>query len=285
MRSESIIFANPNRQAIISKGPTITPVGDICDFHVHQELEFLYILSGSMKLALDNLEFIGNAGDIMFINSNFPHMTQILDSRTEIYLIQFRNPSILKNELKYLSKFLKQQSVPAHVFSKDDSCSSELLTHIKSMIEFQSNKDISSDFYITSNIYSIIAMLYKKGFFIVEENIVNPKLINKVLPIIQTINENYKEHLTLDTLAKLSSFNKEYLCRLFKRATGTTLTDYLNFVRVCKAEELFKTDTNISEISYMTGFSSLSYFNKIFKRYKHHSPTAYRKIYSNSDMK
>lgn len=280
MRNESIFFANPNRQAIISKGPKYTPIGSTCDLHLHPELEFIYVISGKMKLSLDNADFVANSGEILFTNGNLPHMTTCLDSETEIYLIQFRNPSILKNELKYLSKFLKQQSVPAHVFSTSDPNYTELLTHIKNMISLHTNKDISSDFYITSNIYSIIALLYKKGFFPVEENIVNTKLINKVLPIIQNINENYKEHLTLDNLAKLSSLNKEYLCRLFKKATGATLTDYLNFVRVCKAEELFKTDINISEISYMTGFSSLSYFNKIFKKYKHCTPTAYRKAYS-----
>ncbi len=285
MRNENIFFTNPNRQAIISKGPKYTPVGSTCDMHLHPELEFLYILSGQMKLSLDNEDFVGNSGDIIFTNSNLPHMTTCLDSETEIYLIQFKNPSILKNDLKYLSKFLKQQSVPAYIFSVDDPDYSELLVHIKSMIKLHLSKDISNDFYITSHIYSIIGLLYKKGFFPVEESIVNTKLINKVLPIIRNINENYKDHLTLDNLAKLSSLNKEYLCRLFKKATGATLTDYLNFVRICKAEELFSTDINISEISYMTGFSSLSYFNKIFKKYKHCTPTAYRRVYSNSDKK
>ncbi len=285
MKNESIIFVNPNRQAKIESGGNYIPGTPICDMHIHQELEFLYIISGAMKLILDNEELIGNAGDILFINSNFPHTTQSLIKGTETYLVQFRNPSILKNELKYLSKFLKQQSVPAHVFSKDDPHYESLLINIKNMIELKDKSDLSCDFHITSNIYSIVAMLYEKDFFIVEEDTVNPDLINKLLPVIHTINENYKERLTVDDLAHLSGFTKEYLCRLFKKATGTTLMDYLNFVRVCKAEELFKTDTNISEISYMTGFSSVSYFNKIFKKYRHHSPTAYRKIYSNSDMK
>ena len=85
-------------------------------------------------------------------------------------------------------------------------------------------------------------------------------------------------------MAKEVNLNKEYLCRLFKKATKKTISDYINLVRISKASEFLKKNISISEVAMMSGFSSLSYFNKVFKDYKHCSPGTYKKIYSKADM-
>ena len=73
--------------------------------------------------------------------------------------------------------------------------------------------------------------------------------------------------------------NRHYFCRLFKKATNTTPTEYINFVRIWKAENLLiTTDDSVLEISMAVGFSSVSYFNRTFKRLKNTTPTAYRHI-------
>jgi YesN/AraC family two-component response regulator len=101
--------------------------------------------------------------------------------------------------------------------------------------------------------------------------------VQKILPALSYINENYQEDLTLEEVSELLSFDPSYFCRIFKQATGATFTEYLNFVRVCKAEKLLaKTQRSILEISEAVGFSSVSYFNRIFKRHRGCSPRGYR---------
>ena len=75
-----------------------------------------------------------------------------------------------------------------------------------------------------------------------------------------------------------------YFCRLFKNTIGTTATEYLNFVRLCKAETMLKNGASISDASYRAGFSSLSYFNRIFKKYKHYTPSEFRKIIKHQEF-
>ena len=73
------------------------------------------------------------------------------------------------------------------------------------------------------------------------------------------------------------NFDPSYFCRIFKQATGATFTEYINFVRVCKAERMLaRSDVSILDISEAVGFSSVSYFNRIFKKYKSCSPRFYR---------
>lgn len=213
------------------------------------------------------------------INSKTPHSTEFLENGTSQILVQFRNLSTLKNDLKYLEEFLKQSIISGFVFKKNDPDYAELLDDIICISDDSQIKDISHDYYITANIYRIIALLHKKQFLPIAENSINLDLINRILPIFKYIENNFNEPLTLDVLAGVLNLNKDYFCRLFKKATSTTAIDYLNFVRICKAEELFKTEMNITEISNAVGFSSLVYFNRIFKKYKQSTPTSYRKIY------
>ena len=83
----------------------------------------------------------------------------------------------------------------------------------------------------------------------------------------------------LSEVSTLLGFNESYFCRIFKLATTTTFTEYLNFVRVCKAEKLLvTTQDSILDISLAVGIGSLSYFNRIFKKYHNCSPSFFRTV-------
>lgn len=283
MYNEKILFKNPNRPAKVIIGHKQSKKV-LSDMHFHPELEFLYVDSGTLKCRVENnRSIIAHQGDIVFINSNTPHNSEFLEDNSCHTVIQFRNPTIFKNALKYLSILFRQSPISAYVFTKDDPDYEELLTSISGIIKESQSKEVAYDYYITANIYMIIALLHRKNFLTVEENLVNFKIIEKILPTLEYIDEHYSEKLSLDFFASQLHMNKDYFCRLFKKATGATVMDYINFVRVCKAEELLRTDWSVSDVSYTVGFSSLSYFNRIFKKYRLCSPSVYKKIYKHSD--
>ena len=85
--------------------------------------------------------------------------------------------------------------------------------------------------------------------------------------------------MSLEEISSMLGFNESYFCHIFKQATGTTFTEYLNFVRVCKAEKMLSQNKgSITEIAEAVGFCSVSYFNRIFKKYKNCSPGYYRHL-------
>jgi len=68
-----------------------------------------------------------------------------------------------------------------------------------------------------------------------------------------------------------------YFCKMFKKATGLTFTDYLGRVRVEKAKNLLlNPDLRVSEIAYAVGFQSLTHFNRVFRELTGESPTNFR---------
>jgi AraC-like DNA-binding protein len=98
------------------------------------------------------------------------------------------------------------------------------------------------------------------------------------------IHDHLTENLSLETVAAAASISPFHFCKLFKRATGLTFTDFVNHVRVGKARRLLMRPTSrITEIAYDVGFQSLSHFNRSFRRITSESPTEFRSRLKSSD--
>lgn len=95
---------------------------------------------------------------------------------------------------------------------------------------------------------------------------------------IQNINENYKNKVSLKTVADHLHTNPSYLSTLFKQEMGVTFTDYLNQIRINRSCELLA-DSSLSliDISIQCGFDGQSYFTKVFRKIKGVTPKDYRK--------
>lgn len=104
---------------------------------------------------------------------------------------------------------------------------------------------------------------------------------NSELPVIsrakQYIEQNQTDELSLTQVAKAVNTSSYYFCKLFKKATGLTFTNYVSRVRIEKAKNLLlNPNLRISEIAYEVGFQSLTHFNRVFKKIINQSPTEYR---------
>jgi AraC-like DNA-binding protein/ligand-binding sensor protein len=85
------------------------------------------------------------------------------------------------------------------------------------------------------------------------------------------------DDLTLVQVARAVNMSAFYFCKVFKKATGLTLTDYIARARVEKVKHLLlNPHTRVSEAAYAAGFQSLSQFNRTFRRVTGQAPTVYR---------
>lgn len=92
------------------------------------------------------------------------------------------------------------------------------------------------------------------------------------------IDNNYKENITLDSLAEMTHVSKYYLVHSFHRENGISPITYLIKRRIRESKYLLEnTDYTLSQIAQMLGFSSQSYFSQSFKREEMISPKEYRK--------
>ncbi len=93
----------------------------------------------------------------------------------------------------------------------------------------------------------------------------------------QFVQDHAEESITLDQVVQHVHVSKFYFCKLFKKVTGMTLTEYVARVRVEKAKTLLVDPSRrISEVVFAAGFGSIPRFNDVFKRHVGMPPTEYR---------
>ena len=85
------------------------------------------------------------------------------------------------------------------------------------------------------------------------------------------------EAITTEILSKELGMNRTYLCKLFAEETGLTINQYVTQVKMEEAKRLMDiTKKSIAEISEYLGYSSQSYFQKVFKNRYGITPGEYR---------
>lgn len=95
--------------------------------------------------------------------------------------------------------------------------------------------------------------------------------------IVQYIDGNYAEPLSLSHLAEVCHGSPYHLQRTFKRVKGVSPTEYIQHVRIRYAEhELRHTKQPVSEVALKAGISNVSYFVTLFKRMTGYTPLQYR---------
>jgi len=91
---------------------------------------------------------------------------------------------------------------------------------------------------------------------------------------------HYMDNIRLKDLSRELAVSAPYLSRLYRKETGTNLTDAINIIKIEKAKELLKDKENykIYEIGEMIGITDSGYFCNVFKKYTDMSPNEYRNL-------
>ena len=276
MHNEQIKSSLPKTPIHVGSYPRAkSGVGLIVNLHYHDELEFIAVFEGVFAITVDGKEYFAEAGDVVFVGSGVPHSTRyVTPSRTA--LVQFRENDFLSSNItkiiKYSVKFNNLSESKVRIIKNR-----ELFESLDRLLLETEKKDSAFEIFVRSEVYKILGLLYRDGILLDTERFFASKEIQKILPALEYVNKNYSENVTLEDASSLLGFDPSYFCRIFKSATGATFTEYLNFVRICKAEKLLsQTKKSILEISEAVGFSSLSYFNRVFKKIRNSSPGTYR---------
>ncbi|MFL0206886.1 AraC family transcriptional regulator [Aquirufa sp. 2-AUSEE-184A6] len=93
----------------------------------------------------------------------------------------------------------------------------------------------------------------------------------------QFVEMNFQKPIDTQQIAEEVNLTLPAFCRYFKKATKLTYTDFVNQYRVQYAKKLLIQDKNVTETCFECGFESLSYFNRIFKKFAGVSPSEFKR--------
>ena len=98
-----------------------------------------------------------------------------------------------------------------------------------------------------------------------------------IIKILNYLNTNITQKISIDDISKKFNYDKAYLMRLFKKEIGLTIVDYLNKIKIYNSLDLLKENNlTILNIALKNGFYNQEYFSEIFKKTIGISPKEYQ---------
>lgn len=250
------------------------------DFHRHNAIEIIVPVENWYRVYSQSECYEINEGDILIVPPFEIHKIEAPHKGSRfIYLLDVDNIVSMSGFTGIKPLFTKFIHITADAYPQVYDEIHRLLAHMRD--EYFS----SAEFYelsIYSDIYKMFVLLgqdhLKKTDAFAGLNLITKKeYLHRFNSVLNYINEYFCEDLTLEMVAEHSGFSKFHFSRLFKKYTGTTFYDYLIYKRLQAAEQMLaEADLSVTEVALRTGFSSISTFNRTFKRKKNCTPREYR---------
>lgn len=224
--------------------------------HLHQCYEFVTVLSGEMKITVDDKKYSLKSGEGLLIFPNQMHSFESLKSKH--FLLIFSPQLVQAFNISVTTKIPKSNK-----FTPD-----------KYLIELAKNISSTSDITEKKGVLYLICAQFNKSSEYELRAIKDQKPLLKMFLYVEN---HFAEDCKLSSLAESIGYNYAYLSRLFKKTVGMSFNTYLNHYRLSNACYLMSnTENSILCCATESGYSSLRNFNRNFKTHFGITPKEYK---------
>lgn len=251
---------------------TSEPTANI-DIHCHTFYEIYYLLSGNVQYIVENNIFTPPPHSIIIIPPQVQHGVKVLSSAPYKRISLHFLPDIIsephrKSLLSLYPACMPCQSHEVYFENVDYHNISPFLRAIYdcNVLDSKHQEEILS-------IY--VEALLARLSFISRSNLENEaekSPADAVSRIIFYLNSNLSSNISLDILSEKFNISKHHINKVFKKATGTTIFDYLKRKRIIAAQKLLNNGVNALEVCNTVGYSDYSAFFRAYRQITGHPP-------------
>lgn len=252
-------------------------------YHWHIQYEFIRVLQGKFTITIDENTFIAKSGDVIFINDGCVHGGKAFLEDTIYECIVFDKRLFETNigDESILQKFFDHTLLINNQFTPEND---KIHQVVWDMFDTVKNTPHGYEYIFQGMIFYFLGVILKNKLYTISLNSFissNQRNIYKLKNAFRLIESSYNKSLTLEDLAATTGLSPKYFCRFFQNMTNQTPISYLNYYRIESActKLVSNQDLSITDIAYECGFNDLSYFIKIFRKYKGTTPNKYLKEY------
>ena len=253
----------------VTKKEGMAPETLLFSNHWHEHLALWYLEEGTVNISHNGRPTVIHGGDLAIANSNELH-SAYSTSETLSYFCIIIDP-------KFFATELGQGHFVFHNIISGDTVIKNFFGEI--FEEYQAHA-VGYDMAIKAKLYELLVYLVRNHIsrqITQEEYVARANKLERIMPAVQYIETHYNTEISYSELAQLLNVSKYHFCHLFKEATGKTVVQYINDVRLDKAYHLLKnTDMNITQISMSVGFNDMNYFSRLFRKQKNIPPSKVR---------
>lgn len=243
--------------------------------HDHDFFEIFYLLEGSILHSLNGEVSQLQAGDILFLNPEDVHSFLREEGNECRHRDIIIRPEFFQTACNYISPTFFSDYVNNRI-PKKATLSTVKIDELEQTLNKLSSLPETQAEFIMMSVRVIIAELF--GLIISNSAKSNTNYPIWFQDLLTRFNDPTYIKEGLNSILENLFYTKEHVCREFKKHFGITMTEHLNRQRLDLAANLLSyTDKPVLAISMELGFSSVSYFNKIFKNRYSLSPLQFRK--------
>ncbi len=249
--------------------------------HWHNALEIIMPVENYYDVDVEGEIYHLTPGEILFIPSGATHTLKAPDTgKRFIFLFGIGSMAKIRgfNSLHSLlgdSICITPESFP-QVYS-------EISRLMHSMVKEYFSDSEYYEFSVYSSLFRALVLIVRSRLSVSgdeEAQQARKKHSRRFQNALDYIDQHYTENVSLDDVASYCGFSKYHFSRLFKEYTNYNFYDYLVFRRIRSAEILLSDPSlSITEAGFQSGFSSISTFNRSFKKVKGMTPGEYRLLY------
>ena len=251
--------------------------------HWHNAVELIYVLKNDFVVLVNSKRYELKENDILYIPGGDIHE---FCSETPTGIRIFINFELSSLDFYADMDHIYTQLRSVRLISPGDkNLYPKVEAELQKILKVRKAGGIAEELYYAARMIDILVLLCRSTPTQINiDNLKNGKSksvgLGKISKSFKYIEKNYMEDIHLKDIARAAGFSEYYFSRLFKEITEKNFRQYLNEYRVKKAEALL-TNPNytISETAYAVGFSSISTFDRLFRKVKGCSPQDFRKLH------
>jgi AraC-like DNA-binding protein len=253
---------------------------------LHEEFEVFFIAAGDVSWLIENEMHRVEPGSLVIFSSREVHKLHIRsDKRFERMKLLFKPEAIRCIEdsgCDLLSCFLDRPKGSGNIQKLTPRQSSEMLKLFEKMGQACGSE--APDARLRKFMAFLEILLFTNKVFSERGKIEESStLTGPVAAIMEYIEDNLAGDLSLETISEKCGISQYYMCRVFKKETGSTLHNYILYKRVAEAKRLFDEGWKPARVCGMCGFGAMSRFSAAFKKVVGLSPSAFARIKRKAD--
>ena len=251
------------------------------EWHWHTEFEFVYVETGTVYFGISDKQFALSEGQGVFINSKILHRYFSQGNAIVPNFVLMPYFIAAQDSLIYQKYVLPIMASPMdyQIFSSDIPWQAQVLSLMREITAAQEK---------TCDVELVSSYLIQKIWHILYQNTDVEHMGKKknysassqarLQLMMQYIHQDFAYNISLSDIADQAKVSKSTALNLFHRYLGISPVTYLVNYRLQEAAKLLaSTEKKVTVISKDTGFDSVDYFCKAFKKYYKLTPTEYRK--------
>ncbi|MFC5450703.1 helix-turn-helix transcriptional regulator [Paenibacillus aestuarii] len=258
--------------------------------HTHEGLEIYYFTQGKAHYVIGDNIFDLQPGDMLLFRGDTIH--RVNPSQDVPYVRSYVNfmPRLIEQHLpeemsrKLLALFESASGLLIR-WSPDER--EEIQRFFQTICTERERETFGFEWMVATHLIQMLIRIYRKSKHLLDLSITRQPTHSQanVTRILQYLNQNFTETISLAGLSKALHLNKYYMCHSFKEVTGYTINNYLMSRRVEEAKRLLiSSDQAIGSISEQLGFNTSVHFSRTFKQFAGASPQAFRKAASDRHL-